>query len=428
VRNLLRWLWLPLAVGIILAGYYALTRTTQGAAAARAAEPGGRGSAVRATPVAASAATRSDFGVYLTGLGTVTSFNTVTVKSLVDGELVKVPFEEGQLVQEGDLLAEIDPRPFDVQLEQAQGQLAKDEAQVGQAEANLVRDTAQHKYAQTEADRYSRLVERGIIPRDQGEESQSKAEALAATVIADRAAINSARAQVMADQAAIHNINLQLTYSEIKSPITGRIGLRLVDKGNIIRTATQNGIAVITQLQPIAVVFNIAEDHLPQVLRKMQGGKLPVEVWDRDRTTKLAEGLLQTIDNQIDQTSGTVRFKAAVPNENRTLFPNQFVNVRLLVDTKHDVITVPAAAIQHSPDSTFVYVVTPKNTVEVRKVLSSATEGDRALVESGLSPGELVVTDGVDRLQGGSAVNPIRGETGTDGAAPRGQSSGKTTS
>lgn len=408
MKNLLRWWWLPLACAIILAGYYTLTRPTRQAAAARSGEPDRRGGAARSTLVAMAAATLSDFGVYLTGLGTVTPFNTVTVKSLVDGELIKVAFEEGQLIHENDLLAEIDPRPFEVQLEQAQGQLAKDEAQVGQAEANLVRDTAQYKYAQTEADRYARLQERGIIPRDQREESQSKADALAGTLTADRAAINSAKAQVIADQASIHNINLQLTYSRIKSPITGRIGLRLVDRGNIIRAATQNGIAVITQLQPIAVIFNIAEDHLQEVMKKMQGGRLPVEVWDRDRTTKLAVGALVTIDNQIDQTSGTARFKAAVPNEQGTLFPNQFVNVRLLVDTKHDVITIPAAAIQHSPDSTFVYVVTSENTVEVRKVLVPTTDGDRALVESGLSVGELVVTDGVDRLQAGSAVTPIR--------------------
>ena len=419
MKNLLRWLWLPLTIGIIAAGYYALTRPARGAAAAKPNEADGRGAAVRSTPVAVAAASRSDFGVFLTGLGTVTPFNTVTVKSLVDGELIKVTFEEGQLIHEGDLLAEIDPRPFDVQLEQAQGQLAKDQAQIGQAEANLVRDTAQLKYAQTEAERYARLVERGVIPRDQGEESQSKADALVGTVTADRAAINSAKAQVMADEASIHNINLQLTYSRIKSPLTGRIGLRLVDKGNIIRTASQNGIAVITQLQPIAVVFNIAEDHLPEVLKKMQGGRLPVEVWDRDRTTKLADGTLLTVDNQIDQTSGTLRFKATVANENRTLFPNQFVNVRLLVDTKHDVITIPSAAIQHSPDATFVYVVTPKKTVEIRNVLARATEGDRALIENGLSPGELVVTDGVDRLQSGSAVTPIQKDASADKKSSR---------
>ena len=409
MKRLLRWLWLPLACGVLWAGYYGLARPARGPVAGISGGSSGRGSAPRATPVAAAAATRSDFGIYLTGLGNVTPFNTVTVKSLVDGELINVAFEEGQSIHQGDLLAEIDPRPFQVQLEQAQSQLAKDQAQVGQAEANLVRDTAQQKYAKAEADRYARLVVKGAVARDQGEQWQSNAEALAGSLTADQAAINSAKAQVAADQAAIHNAQLQLVYSRITSPLTGRIGLRLVDRGNIIHTASQTGIAVITQLQPIAVVFNIAEDHLPDVVAKMHSGsQLTVEVWDRDRTKKLANGILLTIDNQVDQTSGTVRFKASVPNEGEALFPNQFVNVRLLLDTRRDVLTVPASAIQHSPDSTFVYVVKPNSTVEVRRVTAPASEGDRALVEKGLAEGELVVTEGLDRLQPGALVAPVR--------------------
>jgi multidrug efflux system membrane fusion protein len=419
MKTVLRWMWLPVAGGIVLAGYYSLGRPSRDPALAKSGNANARANAQRPTPVAASAATQSDFGVYLSGLGSVTPFNTVTVKSLVDGELVKVDFEEGQRVREGDLLAEIDPRPFEVQLEQAQGQLAKDRAQVGQAEANLLRDTAQQKYAQAEAARYGRLVDKGAIARDQGEQLQSNADALAGTVTADQAAINSAKAQVAADQAAIHNAQLQLTYCKITSPLTGRIGLRLVDKGNIIHTANQNGIAVITQLQPIAVVFNIAEDHLPDVMSKMHAGRfLTVEIWDRDRTKKLAAGSLLTIDNQVDQTSGTVRFKATVPNKNEELFPNQFVNARLLLDTRQNVVTIPVAAIQHSPDSAFVYVVKPNNTVETRRITAPASEGDRALVEKGLSPGELVVTDGVDRLQPGSVVIPLRRDAGRPGVPP----------
>jgi membrane fusion protein, multidrug efflux system len=413
MKTMLRWLWLPLTCGAILAGYYGAL-PNRGLASAKPGPSGRRPAAARPLPVAASPATLADFGVYLTGLGTVTPLNTVTVKSLVDGELINVAFEEGQLVHQGDLLAEIDPRPFQVQLEQAQGQLEKDQAAIGQAEANLIRDTAQHQYAQTEAERYARLVAQGVIARDQGEQLRSNADALSGTIAADRAGISSAKAQVAADQAAIHNANLQLTYSKIRSPIIGRIGLRLVDKGNIIHAASQTGLAVITQLQPIAVVFTIAEDHIPDLMKKMRAcsnpacAHLPVEIWDRDRRARIATGALQTIDNQIDPTSGTVRFKATAPNEDGALFPNQFVNARLLVDTRRSVVTIPSAAIQNSPDSTFVYVVKPDNAVEARKVKVPASEGDRSVVESGLSAGELVVTDGVDRLQPGSPVVPIR--------------------
>jgi multidrug efflux system membrane fusion protein len=420
MKRVLKWVWAPLLCAVVLAGYYAV-RPNRGVAAAKAGKADRRAIGARSSPVSVAPATLSDFGVYLTGLGTVTPFNTVRVKSLVDGELIKVAFEEGQLVHEGDLLAEIDPRPFEVLLEQAQGQLAKDEAQVGQAEANLVRDTAQQKFAQTEADRYARLVAAGVIAVDQGEQLRSNADALAGTMAADRAAINSAKAQVAADQAAIHNAQLQLTYCKITSPITGRIGLRLVDKGNVIHTASQSGLAVITQVQPIAVVFNIAEDHLQGVLRKARGCpdasclKLPVEVWDRDRTTKIATGTLLTIDNQIDQTSGTVRFKATILNEDGALFPNQFVNARLLVDTERRVVTVPSTAVQHGPDSTFVYVLKPDNTVEARKVRVSVSEGDRSLVGSGLLPDEVVVIGGVDRLQPGSAVVAVREPSAKNG-------------
>ena len=351
------------------------------------------------------AARKGDMPVYINGLGTVTALNTVTVRSRVDGELVNVAYQEGQYVKAGDLLAEIDPRPYQAQLELAQGQLAKDQAQLGQAQANLVRDTAQHKYAKAESDRYASLVEQGIVARDQGEQLKSTADSLAGTLTADQAAISSARAQILADQAAIDTVKLQLVYCRITAPLSGRIGLRLVDKGNIVHATDTGGLVVITQLQPIAVVFNIAEDSLRQVMPKFSAGvKFPVLAYDRDLRRKLADGTLLTIDNQVDPTTGTVKFKAVFENQDNTLFPNQFVNARLLFDTRHNAVIIPTAAMQRSPQSTYVYVVAKDRTVKMRNIVTTLTEGDNAAVDSGLAPGEVVVVDGLDKLQDGTRV------------------------
>jgi membrane fusion protein, multidrug efflux system len=292
-----------------------------------------------------------------------------------------------------------------VQLELAQGQLAKDQAQLGQTQANLVRDTAQQKYAQTESDRYARLVEQGIIAKDQGEQLKSNADALSGTLTADQAAIQSARAQIGADQASIDTAKLQLVYCHITSPLAGRIGLRLVDKGNIIHATDVNGLAVITQLQPIAVVFNIPEDSLRQVMPKYSAGvKFPVIAYDRDLRKRLADGTLLTIDNQVDPTTGTVKFKAVFANQDSALFANQFVNARLLFDTRRGTVIVPTAALQRSPTSTYVYVVGSDRTVKMRNIVTTLTEGDNAAVDSGLEAGETVVVDGLDKLQDGTRV------------------------
>ena len=372
----------------------------------------------RAVPVVAVAARRGDVPVYMNGLGTVTALNTVTVRSRVDGELVKVSYEEGQTIKQGDPLVEIDPRPFQAQIDQAEGQLAKDTAQLGQAQANLVRDTAQQKYAQTEADRYGHLVDEGVFSKDQGEQMRSSADALAGTLTADRAAIESARAQVVGDQAAINTAKLQLTYAHITAPLSGRIGLRLVDRGNIIHATDTNGLAVITQLQPIAVVFNIPEDSLRQVMPKFSAGvKFTVLAYDRDLRRKLAEGKLLTIDNQVDPTTGTVKFKALFDNQDETLFPNQFVNARLLFDMRHGVVVIPTAALQRSPQSSYVYVVGSDHTVKMRNITTTLTEGDDAVVESGLTPGETVVVDGLDKLQDGTRVQVTMNNPG--GSQPK---------
>jgi membrane fusion protein, multidrug efflux system len=368
------WLWLPVFCLIGVAAYVLIPRIGQVSSQSpkAAATPG-----IRAVPVVATTARQGNMGIYLTGLGSVTAFNTVTVRTRVDGQLIKVAFQEGQLVHEGDLLAEIDPRPFQVQLTQAEGQMAKDQAQLKDAKLDL--------------ERYKVLIKQDAISKQQ--------------VDTQIATVNQAEGAVKSDQGQVDNAKLQLVYSRITAPISGRIGLCLVDQGNIVHATDANGLAVITQLQPIAVLFNIPEDNLPKVLDKMRSGQpLVVDLYSRDLKTKLATGTLLTIDNQIDPNTGTVRFKAVFANEDNALFPNQFVNARLLVDTKQGAIIVPTAAIQRSPQATFVYVVKDDSTVEVRNVVVGPTEGDDVAVDSGLSPGEVVVIEGVDRLQRGMKV------------------------
>jgi multidrug efflux system membrane fusion protein len=340
---------------------------------------GGKGGdgAGRPVPVVAAMARKGDMPVYLTGLGTVTAFNTVTARTRVDGELVKVAFTEGQFVKAGDLLCEIDPRPFQVQLEQAQAQMAHDQALLANANVDL--------------ERYKVLYGQQAIPKQQ--------------LDTQVATVSQYDATIKADQAQIDNAKLQLFYAHITSPITGRIGLRLVDQGNMVHATDANGLAVVTQLQPIAVLFNIAEDSLPQVAGKMRAGvTLPVLAYDRDLKHRLAQGTLLTIDNQIDTSSGTVRFKARFENEDLSLFPNQFVNARLLVDTRRGAIIIPTAAIQTSPDSAFVYVIKENKTVEVRNITPGMNEADETVVDRGLQAGEVVVIDGIDRLQAGTRV------------------------
>jgi multidrug efflux system membrane fusion protein len=372
------WIWILLIGLAVTAGYrfypqvFAGNPKTENKAEKSSGKKGGQ-----AVPVVATAARRSDLPIYLTGLGSVTAYNTVTIRSRVDGELIKVAFTEGQIVHQGDLLAEIDPRPYEAQLAQAEGQMAKDTAQLENAKVDL--------------NRYQALDAQRVIPKQQAETQAAMVHQLDGTLGSDRG--------------MIQNIRLQLAYCHIMAPLTGRIGLRTVDQGNIVHAADATGLATIAQLQPIAVVFNLAQDNLPQVLAKMRSAQtLVVEAYDRDLKKKLAIGKLLTLDNAIDASTGTIRFKAEFPNEDGSLFPNQFVNARLLVDTRHGIITVPAAAIQHSPESSFVYVVNSDQTVAMRKVVPGAVEGDDAAVDSGLKAGEIVVVDGVDKLQQGTRV------------------------
>jgi multidrug efflux system membrane fusion protein len=383
------WLWL-LALAVLLGvGYRLFLRSepSQRPAAEQAARP-----AMPPVPILAVAARSGDMPVYLTGLGSVAAFNTVTVKSRVDGQLVSVAFKEGQLVHAGDVLAEIDPRPYQVQLAQAEGQMA--------------RDAAQLKNAQIVLTRTRELLERQLVAKQQLDDAAAQ--------------LGQFEGAIKTDQAAIDNAKLQLSYSRIVAPISGRIGLRLVDVGNMVHASDQNGLLVITQVQPIAVLFTMPEDDLPPILKKLHAGEnLTVEAFDRANRRQIATGSLLTTDNQIDQSTGTTRLKAVFPNDDEALFPNQFVNVRLLLETQSDAIIVPNAAIQRGPQGTFVYVVEADHTVEVRPVTLGAAAGGETAIASGLSAGEQVVTDGVEKLRAGSAVQLRTAEPDAAHHAPK---------
>jgi membrane fusion protein, multidrug efflux system len=342
-------------------------------------------------PVMVATAQKGDLPVYFVGLGSVTAFNTVTVHTRVDGQIVKVNFTEGQYVHQGDALIEIDPRPYQVMLEQAEGQLAKDQAQLHDVQVDF--------------ERYTLLFNEGVIPKQQVDTQQAQ--------------VGQYQGAIKADQASIDNAKLQLVYCNITAPISGRVGLRLVDIGNIVHATDTNGLLVITQVQPISVIFTLPQDQLQQVLGKMYGTKsLSVEAFNRDDSAKIADGKLLTIDNQIDPTTGTYKLKAVFENDRNILFPNQFVNVHMLVDVRHNVVIVPTAAIQRGPQGSYVYVVSNANHVNIRPVTVAETTGNNVGISAGLNNGESVVIDGADKLQDGSEVT-----IGTMPAAPSGNGS-----
>jgi membrane fusion protein, multidrug efflux system len=375
-----RWVWFLAACFVAVILYVYFTRSP--AAPARSS---GQGSLMRSIPVAVVEARRGDIRIYLTGLGTVTPLSTVTVKSRVDGQLMKVLFKEGQVVDRNYLLAEIDPRPFETQLAQAVGQLERDSALLDNAKLDL--------------QRYQVLSTQDSVSKQQRDTQQ--------------ALVRQYEGAVKVDRGQVDNTRLQLIYAHIIAPISGRIGLRLVDPGNIVHATDTTGLAVITQLQPIAVIFSIPEDNIPQVFDKLKAGvRMTVDAFNRAQNQIIASGYLLTIDNQIDQNSGTVRFKAVFPNEDNNMFPNQFVNARLLLDIKHGSTIVPVIALQRSPQGSFVYIVKPDRTVQVRQISVGTTEGDEASVEQGLSPGELVVVEGAEKLREGSKVELQTRDTG----------------
>jgi multidrug efflux system membrane fusion protein len=358
---------------------------------------GGRfaGGAGGVQPVAAATARAGDINVVQTALGTATALRTVTVKPRVDGQLQSVTFVEGQVVPAGAPLAQIDPVPFQVALSQAEGQLARDAAQLNNARLDL--------------DRYTTLLQQDSIAKQQ--------------VDAQAALVKQLEGTVKIDQAMVDNAKLQLSYTHITAPLGGKLGLKQVDPGNMVHSSDPNGVAVITQVDPMSVVFTIPQDVLPKVLQRLSSGdKPPVEAWDREQKSILAKGFLLTTDNQIDVTTGTVKLKAQFPNPQGSMFPNQFVNVRMVIDTLKGVVVVPSAAIQRGAQGTVVYVVKDDNSVTLRPVTAGPTEGQLTAVVTGLQAGERVVTDGVDRLREGAKVEVTEPGAGLRGGGAPGKS------
>ena len=369
--------------------YFYAPRQADAERPAESARPGKKGGdgAGRVTPVVAQPAKKSEVKVYLNSLGTVTPVKTVTVRSRVDGQIMRVLFREGQLVREGDALVEIDPRPFQAQLTQVEGQMARDQALLTNARIDL--------------ERYRTLLAQDSIARQQLDTQE--------------ALVRQYEGTVKVDQGLLENARLQLAYSRVTAPISGRLGLRQIDEGNVVRAGDVNGLVVITQQKPITVMFTLPQDSLPVVMKRIKaGGRIAVEALDREQNQKapLARGTLLTVDNQIDTSTGTVRLKAQFANDKGELFPNQFVNVRMLIDVRREATTVPSAALQRGARGMFVYVVKDDRTVTLRDVKTGPTEADATVIETGIEPGELVVVDGMDRLREGAKVDLPSSEKG----------------
>jgi multidrug efflux system membrane fusion protein len=377
-----RWVVVLLVLGVV--AYVVGSKIAGGKTnPAETARGKGKGEAGQSSPVVTATARRGDIGVYFTGLGAVTPLATVTIKSRVSGQLTSVRYREGDMVHKGDLLVEIDDGPYQAALTQAEGQLIKDQAALENARIDLAR--------------YQQLVPQKAIPEQQ--------------LATQQATVHQDEGTVKLDQGQIDSAKVNLAYCKITAPVDGRIGLRLVDQGNIVNATDTNGLLVITQMDPISVIFTLAEDQLPPVIQKTSAGqKLEVDAYDRAQNTKLAQGSLTTLDNQIDPTTGTLKLRATFDNAKGVLFPNQFINVKLLVQEKHGVTLVPTAAVQRNSQMTYVYVVKQDSTVTVRTIMLGTTEGDDSEVTSGLKPGEVVVMTGVDKLQEGSKVNAQKGK------------------
>jgi len=393
------WIWLLVVAVLVFVGWHYRPAPARNAAAAGGgrggrggAAAGGRGGAGggAAVPVGVAVAKSVEIPIYLRGIGTVTPANTVTLQSRVDGQIMSVHFQEGQMVHKGELLVEIDPRPYQAALAQAQGQLQ--------------RDTAVLKNDQIDLERYQSLFQQNIISRQQ--------------LDAQTALVAQYQGSISSDQAAIDTAKLNVQYARITAPIDGRIGLRQVDPGNIVHANSSTGLAVITQVQPIAVLFNLPQVDLPQVTSELNAGRHPeVAVLDSTNTKQLASGRLLTIDNAIDPSTGTFRCKAMFDNRDNALFPSQFVNARMTMGEASGLAVVPPAAVQRGPQGTYVFVVNPNHTVTAHDVNVQLTEGAEAGISSGVQPGDTVVVDGADKLQDGTRVEITGSATQAAGAA-----------
>jgi len=377
-RGLIWLVFLLIIAGVAGYAVWRASKPTTGPVVQRRGQGGaGRGAALGPVPVVVAKVTRASIPVYLNGLGNVTAFYTVTVKSRVDGQIMKTDFNEGDLVKEGQILFEIDPRPYQVQLEVAQGTLARDQAVLNEA--------------RIDGDRYKAALAQNAIAKQQLDDQEQ-------LVLQDEGTVKQ-------DIANVDNAKLQLIYANVTAPITGVLGLRLVDPGNIVHAADTTGMIVITQLQPIAVLFTIPEDSLPQVTQKLRAGMhLSADAYNRDNSKQLASGMLMTIDNQIDNTTGTSKLKAVFDNKDNALFPQQFVNIRLLVDSLTNQLVIPSVAVQNGQQGTFVYVVDENSRVHLRTVQVGVTTNSSADIISGVSDGDRVVIDGTDRLIDGAEV------------------------
>jgi multidrug efflux system membrane fusion protein len=383
--------WVLLVIGLVIVGVAVYVMRGRAKTASTAAAASASASADRAIPVLMAPVERKDVPIYREGLGSVTPLYTVTVKTQVDGVLEKMMFVEGQKVKKGQQIAQIDPRPFLNQLHTAQ--------------ATIVRDQASLRNTKLDLDRYVTLRQQNLIPQQQLDTQKST--------------VDQAQAAIMSDQAAIDAANLQLTYARITSPIDGVTGIRLVDPGNVVHAADTTGIVVITQLDPIAVIFTLPQDDLPAVAKELAGSALPVEAFSRDGSQDLAAGKLALIDNEINQATATIKLKALFDNPNRTLWPSEFVKARLTLSTRKNVVVIPVTAIQRGPQGTFVYVVGADSRVSVQAITLDLTQGDIAIVTTGLEPGQTVITDGQNQLKPGSRVSA------RPQGAPAGSSSGR---